>query len=174
MTGHQDTAQAVPTTGAASPRCPECQTIGGHSLFCPRYQAPAWSLAPPCQCWSCGGQCGGTNHPDSCGPRADLDGRPVCRACRAAADVLDDYRAGIKVTLDSGRVRVRSNVWAPGSPSAWLEARSARHLAAVLSQRAAELDRQTAEEDGADQLAETPIDLWPTTPGPYDILPEHR
>lgn len=181
MTGHQGNGQAAPTTGAASPRCAECNTIGGHSLFCPRRPAPAWTLASPCACWSCDRQCGGTNHSDSCGPAADVDGRPVCAVCRGKADVFDRERHGAKVTLDQDAVRLDPDVFDTyRSKPLWLAARSARHLAAVLAERAAELDRLTAAEDGADpeQLGETPIDLWPTgtgvAPAVFSIFPERQ
>ncbi len=113
-------------------------------------QAQTWATAPVCVCWSCNRQCGGTVHEQSCGPLADLDGRLVCAACRKAADVIDTERAGLKATIDQERVRLRADVWNPYASSAWLDARQARHLAAVLVERAAELDRITAELDGAD------------------------
>jgi hypothetical protein len=114
VTGPQTTEQAAPQPGAASPR--------------------------PCSCWSCDRQCGGSTDAGSCGPLADLDGRPVCQACREAADVIDTEHAGAKVTIAQECVRLRGDVWNPGASSLWLDARSARHLGLVLIARAAELD----------------------------------
>jgi hypothetical protein len=102
---------------------------------------PPAGTASPCACWSCDRQCCGDTSAGSCGPLADLDGRPVCEVCRDLADVLDTERHGTKVAIAQGTVKVRFDVFGSFSTSLWLDARSARHLAAVLLARAAELDR---------------------------------
>jgi hypothetical protein len=97
----------------------------------------------PCSCASCGGECGGSNDPahGSCGPLADVDGRPICESCRELAQVWGDYRVGVKVSTDQDRVRVRVAF----GESAWLDPVAARHLAAVLADMASALDRSRAE-----------------------------
>lgn len=103
-----------------------------------------------CRCFSCDGQCGGSRLAGSCGPVADVDGRLICEACREAADVIDTERAGAKVTIAQGCVRLRADVWNPAASSLWLDARGARHLAELLHRRAAELDLAEAAEVGED------------------------
>jgi hypothetical protein len=99
----------------------------------------------PCQCWSCDGQCGGTALSTSCGPLAVVDGRPICAVCRGQADVFGNDLVGAQVTIDQDRVRLALR-WAGPLDSVWLDARSARHLAAVLIQRASELEQASPAE----------------------------
>lgn len=100
--------------------------------------------AAPCACWSCDGQCGGTQDPDSCGPLApDADGKPICEGCQEMAGVFGLDRVGVQVTISQDRVRLALK-WtsAPGLPAIWLTAASARRLAQQLTERAAELEAQ--------------------------------
>jgi hypothetical protein len=74
----------------------------------------------------------------------DVDGRRICEVCRSHADVFAEpgsRREGIRVTIDQEAVCLAVDVFS-GNPSRnWLDAASARHLASVLNQRAAELER---------------------------------
>jgi hypothetical protein len=130
VTGPQPAEQAAPQPGAASPR-PDSLAA-----------ALERSLVLPCRCWSCDRQCGGDTSAGSCGPLADLDGRPVCEFCRKAADVIDTQHTGAKVTLDQQCVRLNPDTFGSHryGGSLWFDARSARHLGLVLIARAAELD----------------------------------
>lgn len=101
-----------------------------------------------CRCHSCGGQCGGTNLPGSCGALADVAGYLVCEVCRGAADVWDHQRTGVRAALDQDKIRVRVIY----GESAWLDARGARVLAELLHRHAAALDlAELAEAAGAEQ-----------------------
>jgi hypothetical protein len=95
-----------------------------------------------CRCWSCDRQCGGDPRPGWCGPVADVDGRPICEACRKKADVFDTERHGAAVssTLDQDQVQLRADVFDPRAPTLWLDPASARHLAALLIHHADQLD----------------------------------
>lgn len=95
--------------------------------------------APACPCYSCDRQCGGTIHPQSCGPvEADAEGRPICRTCRDLAQVWGDHRTGLQATVTQDRVRVAVKF----GESAWLNPESARAFAGVLMEQAARLDKQ--------------------------------
>ena len=111
--------------------------------------------APACECYSCDRQCGGTIHPDSCGPvEADAEGRPICRACREMAQVWGDHRTGLQATVSQDRVRVAVKF----GESAWLNPESARAFAGVLMEQAARLDkdREASAWPIEDREAETP------------------
>lgn len=108
--------------------------------------------APACECYSCDRQCGGTIHPQSCGPvEADPEGRPICQACREMAQVWGDHRTGLQASICQDRVRVQVKF----GESAWVNPESARAFAAVLTELA---DRLTKDRE-ADAL--TAAELWP-------------
>lgn len=94
----------------------------------------------PCRCWSCDQQCGGIQDSTSCGPLADVDGRLICETCRDQADVFGNDRVGAQATISQDRVRIQIRWAGMHDQSIWLDAASARHLAATLTARAAELD----------------------------------
>ena len=98
-----------------------------------------------CECRTCDGKCGGTTDPGSCGPLAERDEWMYCQACRAQIDVADDELTGAVATVTDGRVKLTVDVWNTfGKASIRLDSASARHLAVVLIERAAELDRERA------------------------------
>jgi hypothetical protein len=163
------------STGPKCPKCfhPQGAPDGDHYTTCPDYRHPSGVIAGtlaefyaspeyraevllgraperatpapgPCACWSCDGQCGGTALSTSCGPLAAVDGRPICAVCRGQADVFGNDLVGAQVTIDQDRVRLALR-WAGPLDSVWLDARSARHLAAVLTQRASELEQATGQ-----------------------------
>jgi hypothetical protein len=105
---------------------------------------PAFTLAPACDCWSCGHQCGGSTHPQSCGPAEDVDGRLICQGCREKAQVFgseDDGRAGTVVQVTGENVRLTVDVFETfKSRTTYLTAASARHLAELLVSAADDLD----------------------------------
>jgi hypothetical protein len=95
-----------------------------------------------CVCWCCDSQCGGAQDENSCGPtEPNADGHQVCAACRATADVLDDDRTGARATIGQDRVRLAVGTFGIAA-NIWLTAASARELARILNQRAAELEAQ--------------------------------
>ena len=105
------------------------------------------TTTPPaaCSCWSCDSMCGGSQDAGSCGPLApDADGNPVCQACRDKAGVFGADREGTQVSVSQGRVCVAVDVFSSQAARTWLTAASARRLAALLTERAAELDADHA------------------------------
>lgn len=94
--------------------------------------------APACPCYSCDRQCGGTIHPQSCGPvEADAEGRPICATCRDLAQVWGDHGTGVRAEVSQDRVRVAVKF----GESCWMNPNSARRLAAILNDLAARLDK---------------------------------
>jgi hypothetical protein len=95
----------------------------------------------PCACWSCDGLCGGSADPGWCGPtEANVDGHPVCEACRSKADVIGADRTAAAVTLNQDRVCLAADTFSVFPVRCWLTAASARELARVLTARAEELE----------------------------------
>lgn len=107
-----------------------------------------WNQAPACGCWSCNRDCGGTVHPDSCGPAEAVDGNLICQACRESAQVFaveTSGRHGLAVDVDQDAVRLISDVYGSfNAKTEWLTAASARHLARLLTAAADDLDRLNA------------------------------
>jgi hypothetical protein len=98
----------------------------------------------PCSCWSCDGMCGGSQDAGWCGPLApDADGNLICEVCRGKADVFGADRAGTQVSLNQDRVCVAVDVFSWPART-WLTAASARRLAEMLTERAAELEAHRA------------------------------
>jgi len=105
------TAEAMRQAAATAEREPgwryEVLSAGG---------APFDAVSEPtgCGCYSCGGECGGSQAPGACGPLADVAGRQVCEACRNAADVFandDSRRLGLRAVTDGERVTVTAGVF---------------------------------------------------------------
>jgi hypothetical protein len=95
-------------------------------------RAPAYALAPVCQCYSCGGECGGTEHLDSCGPATPFHRGVLCLHCRLNyGNVYDDDRTPARVTIGQDRIRLAVGGGAPGAVI-WLNLDDAGDLAADL------------------------------------------
>jgi hypothetical protein len=102
----------------------------------------------PCQCYSCDGQCGGTQQPGSCGRPENVAGVMICAACREQADIFtsdDTGREGFKVTTDGHQVTVKAPVF---GTSHWYNLTPA--MARAFGMRLLELgwEAQMAEADG--------------------------
>jgi hypothetical protein len=94
-----------------------------------------------CVCWSCNGQCGGVADTTSCGPTVtDPDGHPICQMCRSKADVIGEDFTGAQATIRSPFVRLEVDTFGRGE-AIWMTAASAREMARVLLERAAQLDK---------------------------------
>jgi hypothetical protein len=108
----------------------------------------AWSDFPVCVCWSCNQECGGTQHHTSCGLAIDVDGQPICAACREKAQVFGtdaDRRSGTRVELVGEHVTLTGDVFDTfGKSTLAYTAASARHLAQLLTAAASDLDTLAA------------------------------
>lgn len=101
-----------------------------------------FTASDPCHCWSCNRQCGGTVHPDSCGPAELVDGHLICQACRDRADVFstpESGRKGLRVEIDQDSIRLDPDVFGSFTSRPYLTEEAARHLAAVLVRAADDL-----------------------------------
>jgi hypothetical protein len=94
----------------------------------------------PCACFSCGGECGGSTEPGSCGPLAEVDGYGLCDACREKADVFDGDRNAAAVRVQHDYVRLELDPFSQGTHVMRMTPAEARHLAAVLTEKAGSLE----------------------------------